>query len=255
GEVLRFIFLRSHIAVRVDVGNVDMAVGKVVRKLEELKLRDNTLIIFTSDNGPETLRRYARAKRSWGRPTPLRGMKLWTTDAGFRVAGIMSWPRQIDPGQTGDEVVSSLDFLPTFCRLAKRELPENRTLDGTDLSPVFSGRQVTREKPLVWCYYNAINEHRAAMRFGDWKMLAKLDGGNSKKHSNVNSVNSEQVVSLKLTDFELYRISEDIAETENLYGQTAESVKLRQLFEEQYTTLLNDYHIWPVRKTDESNSE
>ncbi|MFN3189545.1 MAG: sulfatase-like hydrolase/transferase [Aureliella sp.] len=230
-----------------NVANVDAAVGKVVKKLEDLKLRDNTLIIFTSDNGPETLKRYSRANRSWGRPTPLRGMKLWTTDAGFRVAGIMSWPRQIDPGQTGDEVVSSLDFLPTFCHLAKRDVPDQRELDGTDLRPLFSGRQVERAKPLVWCYYNSINEHRAAMRFGEWKMLAKLDGGKYKKHSNVNSKNSDQVAALKLTDFELYRISADISESEDLFGEVAESDELRQVFEEQYSNLLDDYHVWEIK--------
>ncbi len=78
-----------------NVANIDDAVGKLLRGLEQLGQRDNTLIVFTADNGPETLNRYRTANRSYGRPGPLRGMKLHTTDAGFRVAGIINWQGRI----------------------------------------------------------------------------------------------------------------------------------------------------------------
>jgi len=71
-----------------------------LKKLEQLKVRDNTLVIFTSDNGPEALNRYSRANRSFGTPAPLRGMKLHVHEAGFHVPGIMSWPAKITAKQT-----------------------------------------------------------------------------------------------------------------------------------------------------------
>ena len=87
-----------------NVHNVDLAVGKVVKALEKLKVRDNTLIVFSSDNGPETLNRYRSANRSWGITAHLRGMKLHTHDGGFHVAGIFNWPDGIKPGQVTDSV-------------------------------------------------------------------------------------------------------------------------------------------------------
>ena len=87
-------------------------------------------------------------------------MKLHTHDAGFRVAGIMSWPSNIEPEQTVSVPVSSLDFLPTFCRLAKATVPTDLEIDGADFGPALKGEPISRSKPLVWAYFNAINEAR-----------------------------------------------------------------------------------------------
>ena len=147
-----------------NVHNVDLAVGKVVNALEELGVRENTLIVFTSDNGPETLNRYRSANRSWGITAHLRGMKLHTHDGGFHVAGIFNWPQEIKPDQVTDVVGSALDLLPTACSLAGAALPQNRTLDGTNLAPFLrTGTVSEREKPLIWTYYNGINDARVAM--------------------------------------------------------------------------------------------
>ena len=127
-----------------NVENMDAAVGRLMAALKRLSVDEDTLVIFTSDNGPETLRRYRGAGRSWGSPAPLRGMKLWTTEAGFRVAGIMRWPSRIRPGAVVDQPVSSLDFLPTFCRLAGAELPVDLALDGTSFEPLLDGEPLSR---------------------------------------------------------------------------------------------------------------
>ncbi len=91
-----------------NVENVDRAVGRLLKTLDQLKVRQNTLVVFSSDNGPETLNRYPNAKRSYGRPGPLRGMKLHTHDGGFRVAGIAAWPARIQPGQVSQQVAGTL---------------------------------------------------------------------------------------------------------------------------------------------------
>jgi arylsulfatase A len=225
-----------------NVANVDRAVGSVLAALDELKLAENTLVIFTSDNGPETLRRYGGAGRSYGVPGPLRGMKLWTSEAGFRVAGIMRWPARIKPGSTYDGAVSALDFLPTFCDLAGVARPD-RVLDGSNFLPALEGKPIPRERPLLWAYYNAINERRVAMRDGDWKILARLQ--DLPKTVNLFSGNSEKVRRSQLVDFQIYKLSEDIGEARELSAEFPEkAAELRSKLQTEYKALLADSHVW-----------
>src|SRR5262249_7180236 len=94
-----------------DVSQMDAAVGKLLKYLDEHGLRDNTFVFFSSDNGPETLNRYKTANRSYGSPGPLRGMKLHITEAGYRVPGIVRWPGHTRPGTVSAEPVCSVDLL------------------------------------------------------------------------------------------------------------------------------------------------
>jgi arylsulfatase A len=231
-----------------NVANVDAAVGKLVRGLNQLRRRDNTLIVFTADNGPETLNRYRTANRSYGRPGPLRGMKLHTTDAGFRVAGILNWQGGIDSpliGSKSSTPVSSLDFLPTFCALARIEPPTDLQLDGTDFSPLLEGKPLVRPKPLVWAYYNAINDARVAMRDGQWKVLAKLNGGQLQKLTNVTGETFPLIRDAKLTDIEVYEITSDIHEDNDLATSQPELARrLGDKLRDHYQELVSDSHTW-----------
>jgi len=231
-----------------NVTNVDRAVGGLLDGLETLSLRDNTVIIFTSDNGPETLNRYRSANRSYGRPGPLRGMKLHTTDAGFRVAGIINWPAGIQTelvGSTSSIPVSSLDFLPTFCTLAGAERPAGIALDGVDFSPMLKGQAFQRTKPLVWAYYNAINEARVAMRDGKWKVLAKLNGGDLQKMTNVTTQTMPVLRDAELTDVRVHDITTDVHEDKDLTTEDPELAKrLGQKLREHYRELVGDSHVW-----------
>ena len=229
-----------------NVANVDAAVGKLLAGLEKLDQRKNTLIVFTSDNGPETLKRYRGAERSYGSPGPLRGMKLHTTDAGFRVAGIMNWPRKIAASGTSVSTpVSALDLFPTFCALADATVPDGLVLDGANFMPALEGGKIVREKPLIWIYYNAINQTRVAMRHGNWKVLARLDGGKLPKMTNVTSKNRELVREAKLTDVEIYDLAQDIAESRNVAEEDpARTAALKQTLEKQYRELVDGSHVW-----------
>lgn len=230
-----------------NVANVDRAVGQLITSLDRLNVRDNTLIIFTSDNGPETLNRYRSANRSHGTPGPLRGMKLHTTDAGFRVAGIMNWPRHIQAGQTVSVPVSSLDFLPTFCHLAGQKIPDEWHLDGADFRPALTGQAVDRDKPLVWAYFNALNQHRVAMRDGRWKVLAKLNGGSLPRLQNITTETLSSVCDAKLTDIEIYDISKDIHEQNDLAASMpGEAQVLTQKLEQAYRELVTTSHVWQL---------
>lgn len=225
-----------------NVANVDAAVGRLQAKLAEMNLTEETLVIFSSDNGPETLLRYQRAKNSFGSAAPLRGMKLWTTEAGFRVPGILSWPGVISPKQTEKAVVSSLDFFPTFLELAGAKVPRDRELDGMSLLPYLGGGSLEREKPLLWVFYNALNERRVAMRHGDWKVMAKL---NLPKYNSVDQKIAEVVKNATLSDFQLFNLVSDVHESNDLAEKEVEKfAELKALLQKEYNALIADSYVW-----------
>ncbi len=230
-----------------NVENLDSATGKVLQKLDDLKLRDNTLVVFTSDNGPETLNRYPNAKRSYGSPGPLKGMKLHTHEAGYRVAGLMRWPARIAAGQVSSTPVSSLDFLPTFASLAGATVPEDLHLDGANFLPALEGKAVPRTQPLIWVYYNALNDAKVSMRDGDWKALGILNGGEFPKTDHVNEANIGMVRDAKIDQFEVYHISEDPSEEKNLTDEARPEVEaIKAKLPEIYRNVLDGSHVWPV---------
>lgn len=211
-----------------NVTNMDRAVGKLMKKLDNLNIAEETLVIFTSDNGPETLNRYKSAWRSHGSPGPLRGMKLHVYDGGIRVPGIIRWKGKIAPNQTSTQPVSGVDVLPTLCDLTDTDLPTTKTLDGTSIVSLFDGGKVDREKPLFWHYYGGTGNRQVALRDGDWKIVAHWDGpdnmptGGSLRPGIVPALKKS-----KLTHFELYNLAEDVAETTNLADRFPD--KLKQL--------------------------
>lgn len=231
------------------VHNVDIAAGRILQALEELQRRENTLVVFTSDNGPETLNRYPAANRSWGTAGKLRAMKLHTHDGGLRVPGIVNWPRRIRPGQVVDAPASSLDLLPTLCELAGQDLPKGRMSDGLSLAGfLHSGKFPARSQPLVWAYYNALNDGRVAMRHGPWKVLAQLNSGTVPKLANLAPRHFAMLRQAELTDFEIYHIETDPGESEDLAASgLPETKRLISLLNDRYQELLSDSPTWPSR--------
>jgi arylsulfatase A len=228
------------------VHNVDLAVGRLLESLERMKLRENTIIVFSSDNGPETLNRYKTGNRSWGRTGILRGMKLHTHDGGFHVAGIMNWPAGIREPRVVTSAASSLDLLPTFCELARTSVPAERTLDGISLVSIFrTGEVPQRTQPLLWVYYNAINDARVAMRHGPWKVLARLNGGKFPRMENLTPESLKKAQAAELTDFEIYNLEQDPGETLNLVGrELVQEQELTALLRTQYAALAADSFAW-----------
>jgi arylsulfatase A len=229
-----------------NVENMDRAVGEILAALDRLKLAENTLVFFTSDNGPETLFRYPGTSRSYGSAGPLRGMKVWTTEGGLRVPGIARWPGHAKPGRVSDEPVSALDLLPTFAALAGATVPAGVELDGADFRPALDDRPIKRERPLFWVYLMALNDQRVALRDGPWKLLAKLDGGRLPMFDNITRANVSRVRQAPLTDFSLYHLPSDIEESRELSAE--EPARLRELsmkLESMYRELTTTMHIWP----------
>jgi len=230
-----------------NVENVDIAVGRLIAYLQKKDLDENTLIVFSSDNGPETFMRYHRAKKSYGSPGELRGMKLWTNEAGFRVPGIISWlgNDKMFSG-TSEKVVSALDFLPTFCDLAGVDL-SNRKLDGESFTSLLNTGEFNREKPLIWAFYDAINTRRVTLRKDEWKIMAKLSvNGEELPHiHNLADSNIDLVKSAKLTDFVLFNLKDDIDESEDLSDKEPKVFEdMKALIQMEYKKLLDESHIW-----------
>jgi arylsulfatase A len=166
----------------------------------------------------------------------------------------MNWPKRVREGRVVDAAASSLDLLPTICELAGAVVPADRRLDGISLAPLLiSGTMPERPKPLVWAYYNAINDARVAMRHGPWKILARLNGGQLPRYENLTAERLREVQNAPLTDYEIYNLQTDPGETLNLSGRgLAEEVQLTTLLESEYRALASDSIAWnpPVKSAD-----
>lgn len=113
------------------IQEIDWSVGQILQKLEEKGLLENTLIVFSSDNGP-----WLVMEDHGGSAGPLREGKQFTFEGGVRVPTVAMWKGKIDPGQVYEELATQMDWFPTFCRLAGAEIPQDRSIDGKDLSAV-----------------------------------------------------------------------------------------------------------------------
>ncbi len=219
-----------------NVTNMDRAVGSLMETLDKLDLAKNTLVLFTSDNGPETLNRYGSAWRSHGSPGPLRGMKLHIYDGGIRVPGIARFPTFIEAGSESDLPVCSLDILPTCCELAGAKIPADAKLDGTSLVSLIESGTVERAKPLFWHYYRAFGDAKVAVRDGDWKLVALWDRGEVKPGAAYKKGDYSMIRDAKFKSFELYNLTEDIAETEDVAGDHPKIVtKLKKALLDKYS--------------------
>jgi uncharacterized sulfatase len=142
------------------VEEIDWSTGEVVKVLQELNLLDNTLILFTSDNG------------AWweGSNGPFRGAKGSTWDAGYRVGLVASLPGRIKTGLRSDALAANIDLLPTIAAVTGTPLPAGLELDGKNLLPLLRGDDMTSPHDYFY-YFN--NEELAGIRDARWKLLTR----------------------------------------------------------------------------------
>ena len=140
------------------VSGLDSSIGRVLAALEQQGLADNTIVIFTSDNGGE------RFSKTW----PLTGQKTELLEGGIRVPAIVRWPGRIAPGQVSQQVAISMDWLPTLLAAAGGAPDPAYPTDGQNLLPVLLGTGPDTPRTLLWRY--KANAQRA-VRAGNWKYL------------------------------------------------------------------------------------
>ncbi len=178
---------------------VDWAAGAIMHALKKRGLDENTLVIFTSDNGGTGSKRASNA--------PLRGTKGTCWEGGQRVPCIMRWPGKIRPGREESGIAASIDLYTTLATLGGTEVPTDRVVDGMDLSGVMLGEE---ESPRTTFVYHAFN-HLQAVRKGPWKLRVC--------HRSFGADSLE--TGLK----ELYNLETDIGETANVYDRHPDIVQ------------------------------
>lgn len=149
------------------IEEMDWSMGAILDTLKELDLDENTLVIFTSDNGP-----WLHYGEHGGSAGPLREGKGSTFEGGMRVPCIMRWPGVIEAGRVERGMACTLDFLPTFARLAGGETPMDRPIDGEDIGALLRG---TGKRAHEAFHYFHRGEHQA-MRLGEWKLKRPFKG-------------------------------------------------------------------------------
>jgi arylsulfatase A len=174
---------------REAIREIDDSVGRIVATLKKHSLAENTLVIFTSDNGPAI-----------GSAGPLRGRKGSAFEGGMREATVAWWPGKIEPGRECDELVTAMDLLPTFANLAGAGQPTDRTIDGRDISAVLL--EPDAKSPHDRFFYHQAN-HLRAVRSGNWKLYVGPVKARGKKSPN-------KIQSL------LFDLKADIGEKQNL---------------------------------------
>ncbi|WP_166825750.1 sulfatase family protein [Thalassoroseus pseudoceratinae] len=172
------------------VEEVDWSVGQVLDAVREMDLQDNTLVIFTSDNGGQI--RHGAVNK------PLRGGKGSTWEGGIRVPTIAWWPGKIPANTETFAITSMMDILPTFTKLAGGELPPNRKIDGHNIRPILFGQEDAETPYEEFYYFRGLNLQ--AVRSGPWKLILKSG--------------------------ELYNLDADISESNNVAKANPYVVKL-----------------------------
>lgn len=222
-----------------DVMSMDESVGRLLKAIDGLGLREKTIVVFSSDQGAAPVRLPAqdngkktgkKGKRTTseqadlrlnmlGYAGELRGGKHNMYEGGVRVPFIIRWPGHVPAGRVDDKsLICGIDWLPTLCRLADAKLPSN-DFDGEDVSDIWLGKSRSRTKPLFWKTSNVRSE--VAMLDGQWKLF---------------------VPSGRRGEIELYDLSSDPSESRNLAPQRPDLVRTLENQAQQWnSTLPSEY--------------
>lgn len=192
---------------------LDRACGRVLDKLKELGLENNTIVVFSNDNGGPT-------DKNASLNLPLSGTKSNHLEGGLRVPYLIKWPKKLKAGQEYHYPVSTFDLLPTFYAAGGGNVKDLKDIDGVNLIPFVNGKN--QERPHKYLFWK--KEARAVCRENDWKLIRFAD-----------------------RPAELYDVSKDIAEQNNLAAQHPERVK--QMFKKLFAwELTQERPLWMLKQ-------
>lgn len=213
---------------------IDWSVGEIKKALKDNNIEDNTIFIFTSDNGP-----WLNFGNHAGSSGGLREGKLTSWEGGQRVPFIIKWHGKIPEGTVCNKLACAIDLLPTFAKITESELP-NKKIDGVDITPLLEGdfESTPRETILYYMGENNLN----GVRKGNWKLVLphswnsynSIPGNNGYKGSKVK---------MKIESPELYNMMRDPGERYNVIKKYPEKVKELMLVVEQAREELGDLNI------------
>ena len=196
------------------VEHMDDAVGRIIDELERAKILENTIIVFTSDNGGLIGDKKNRVTNNY----PLREGKGNMYEGGIRVPSIIVAPDMIDKGTKSYTPIISMDYYPTLLELAGLELPSSikKEIDGISLLPIINNEKANEREAIFWHYphyHNKGAKPHSAVRKGDWKLIRKFENDS----------------------YELYNLNNDVSEEQNLFNENPEKVQeLKELLFKWY---------------------
>ncbi|MFM8272798.1 MAG: arylsulfatase [Gemmata sp.] len=200
------------------ITRLDADVGKLLAKLKELGLENNTLVLFSSDNGPH--REGGNTIEFFGSAGPLRGFKRSLTDGGIRVPALARWPGVVKPGTESAHVWAFWDVFPTLCDLAGAEPPKG--LDGISFLPTLTGKGEQKAHEFLYWEFHEGGTKQAVLH-KNWKAIRLVPGA----------------------PLELYDLSKDVGEKTNFAGANPEIVKAVDSYLKSARTESKD---WPIRE-------
>jgi len=202
------------------VEHLDSGVGEVLKALDETGLADQTLVVFTSDNGPDTRGTYDKR----GQAFPLRAAKATTREGGVRVPCLMRWPGRIPGGLVCREIASAMDVLPTVAGIAGAHPPQDRIIDGKDILPLMTKPGAPSPHDAFFYYYR---EKLEAVRSANWKLVFPRS-----EMADTPYEGKKGAAKPALLPEALYDLAADVGETKDLIRQHPEvAQRLRALAE------------------------
>jgi arylsulfatase A-like enzyme len=204
------------------ISRLDEDIGKLMAKLKELKIDDNTVVFFTSDNGPH--KEGGVDPNFFKSAGPLRGIKRDLYEGGIRVPMIVRWPAKIKPGRVSDQIWSFWDFLPTAAEIAMAKPPEK--IDGISMVPTLLGRTQTNQHDFLYWEFHE-RGFQQAVRMGRWKAIRPQ---------------AEEPL-------ELYDLQNDLAEKRNIAAEHSEVISK---IESYLKSARSESAQWPIKKPEQN---
>jgi arylsulfatase A len=225
---------KKRAAYRAMTEYTDAAVGSILKTLDDLGVRDETIVFLASDNGPT----------SDESCVGLRGRKSFTWEGGVRVPAMIRWPGKIKPGSEYHDPVAGVDLLPTLCDIVGADLPA-KSLDGVSIRAVLEGKPFTRSAPILTFFYRT--SPAASMRLGDYVLIAHSDDESRQKTHGMTAPDMPKVKRTQLVSFELYNVKKDLAQTRDLASEQPERLAtLRKTMIALHRDALDEGPVWEL---------
>ena len=212
-----------------NIDHLDMAIGRILNYLEQNDLIDNTIIMFSSDNGSY------RVASNGG----LRAGKSSLYEGGIHVPGIIRWPEITTEKKVIETSAGLVDIVPTVCDLLQIDPPKN--LDGTSILPLLKGEPFERSKPLYWFFYRTVPE--IALRVGN-HMVFGLDNDTVHRTHQYALKDAEYISSMTLKDYELYNLKDDFSQQKDIFKNHPEKDTLKALIDNQLIEIQSNLYPW-----------
>ena len=212
-----------------NIDHLDSAIGRILNYLEQHDLMDNTIIMFSSDNGSYRLASNAG----------LKAVKSFLYDGGIRVPGIIRWSGIKTDKKVVEAPTGLVDLLPTLCEIVGIYPPDD--LDGTSFLPLLEGKPFQRKLPLYWFFYRTSPE--IAMRIGD-HMILGLDNDTIPRPHQFSQDDLGYLKNISLKNYELYDLRNDFSQEKNLFHTHPKKDSLKHLIDHKLTEIKNNRYPW-----------